>query len=151
MNRTLDTKSPLLPALGQSMVSVIVVEALIEVEVSVPTIVSVYVPLDALVPDELSFEPVELLELPPQPDAAKPINARTRRALSMRMYRLRRRQPSSPAPRRPAIAKPAGAILDPEDGGVLLLRTVGFAPMIFRRPLPVPVTEEELEQSEEFV
>lgn len=133
------------------MVSVMVVEALIEVDVSVPTIVSVCVPLAASVPDELLFELVELLELPPQPVAANPINARTRRALSMRMYPLRRRQPSSPAPSRPAIARPAGAMLEAEGGGVFLLRTTGFAPMIFRLPLPLPVTEEELEQSEEFV
>jgi hypothetical protein len=133
------------------MVSVMVVEALIEVDVSVPTIVSVYVPLAASVPDELLFELVELLELPPQPVAANPINARTRRALSMRMYPLRRRQPSSPAPSRPAIARPAGAKLEAEGGGVLLLRTPGFALTIFRLPLPLPVTEEELEQSEEFV
>jgi hypothetical protein len=131
------------------MVSVMVVDALIEVDVSVPTIVSVYVPLAALVPDELSFELLEPLELLLQPVAANPISARTRIALNMRIYRLRRRHPNSPAPNRPAIARPAGAI--PEAGGVLLPRTTGLAVPIFRLPLPAPDTEEELEQSDELV
>jgi hypothetical protein len=134
------------------MVSVMFVEALIDLDVSVPTIVSVYVPFAALELDELPVEfpeVLEPLELPPQPDAANPIATRRRVPVNMRMHRLRRRRPSSPAPSKPAMARPAGAC-ELEGGGALSLRTPELAFTSLRLPLP-PAVVEVLEQSDDDV
>jgi hypothetical protein len=129
-----------------------VVEALIELDVSVPTIVSVYVPFVAYELDELLVELLELVELLvlPQPDAANPIATRRKIPVNMRMDLLRKRQPSRPAPSKPAIARLAGAVFEVEGGGALLLPTLELVFRIFRLPLPLPVTE-ALEQSDSFV
>jgi hypothetical protein len=133
------------------MVSFMFVEALIDLDVSVPTTVRVYVPFAALELDELPVELSEVLEpleLPPQPDAANPIAPRRRIPVNMRMRRLRG-QPSSPAPSKPAMARPAGRC-ELEGGGALSLRTFELAFTGLRLPLPLPVTE-VLEQSDEDV